>query len=84
MKVASKLVKMDFVIGRIERKDQYLIIISDDEKSTMSAKVRLDAEDVWAFIRSMMNWPSIKFVLTLPFLLRQARRQKDKPVVSEG
>lgn len=83
MKVASKLVKMDFVIGKIERKDQYLIIISDDEKSTMSAKVRLDAEDVWAFIRSMLNWPAIQFILTLPFLLRQARRSKGKEVASE-
>ena len=79
MKVASKLVKMDFAVGKIERKDQYLIIISDDEKSTMPAKVRMDPEDVKAFVKAGFNWPVIKYVLTLPFLLRkekQAAKQK--------
>jgi len=78
MKVASKLVKMDFTIGKIERKDQYLIIISDDEKSSIPAKVRMDAEDIWSFLKAMFNWPAIKYVLTLPVLLRQARKAEDK------
>ena len=78
MKVASKLVKMDFVIGQIERKDQYLIIISDDDKSTMPAKVRMDAEDIWSFARAMFNWPVIKYILSLPFLLHQARQTDEK------
>ena len=50
MKVSSKLVKMDFVFGKIERKDQYLIIHSHPE-STMPAKVRMDAIDLWAFVK---------------------------------
>ena len=57
MKVASKLVKMDFAVGKIERKDQYLIIISDDARSTMPAKVRMDPEDVAAFVKAGLNWP---------------------------
>jgi hypothetical protein len=74
MKVASKLVKMDFVIGKIERKDQYLIIYSHPD-STMPAKVRMDAIDVWLFIRSMLNWPAITYLLSLPVLYRRAKRQ---------
>ena len=74
MKVASKLVKMDFVIGKIERKDQYLIIHSHP-KSTMPAKVRLDAVDVWGFVRAMMNWDVISYILALPFLYRKAKAE---------
>lgn len=74
MKVASKLVKMDFVIGKIERKDQYLIIYSHPD-STMPAKVRMDAIDVWSFARAMLNWPTIKYLLSLPVLYRRAKRQ---------
>lgn len=77
MKVSSKLVKMDFVVGSIERKDDYLIIHGDPEKSTVPTKVRLDAEDVWSMIRSGLNWPAIKFVLTLPILVRRARRRSE-------
>ncbi len=73
MKVASKLVKMDFAVGKIERKDNYLIIHSDPEKSTIPTKVRLDAIDVWTMIRASLNWPVIKFVLTLPLLYRQVQ-----------
>lgn len=74
MKVASKLVKMDFVIGKIERKDQYLIMHSHPE-STMPAKVRMDAIDVWSFVLSMLNWSMIGYILSLPVLYRNAKNQ---------
>lgn len=74
MKVASKLVKMDFVIGKIERKDQYLIIYSHPD-STMPTKVRMDAIDVWSFARAMLNWPVILYLLSLPILYRRAKQQ---------
>ena len=77
MKVASKLVKMDFVIGEIERKDQYLIIHSHPE-STMPAKVRIDAIDLWSFIRAMLNWPVISYLLALPVLYRKAKAENKK------
>jgi hypothetical protein len=77
MKVASKLVKMDFVIGKIERKDQYLIIHSHPE-STMPAKVRIDAIDLWSFIRAMLNWPVISYILTSPVLYRKAKAERKK------
>ena len=75
MKVASKLVKMDFVIGKIERQDQYLIIHSHPE-STMPAKVRIDAIDLWFFIRAMLNWPVISYLLALPMLYRKAKAEQ--------
>jgi hypothetical protein len=75
MKVASKLVKMDFGVGKIERKDQYLIIVSDPELSSVPTKVRMDALDLWTMIKAGLNWPVIKYVLTLPFLVRRARKE---------
>lgn len=72
MKVASKLVKMDFVIGKIERKDEYLIIHSHPE-STMPAKVRMDAIDVWSFVKAMLSWSVISYILALPKLYRQEK-----------
>ncbi|MCJ7626158.1 MAG: hypothetical protein MUO76_21915 [Anaerolineaceae bacterium] len=74
MKVSSKLVKMDFVFGKIERKDQYLIIHSHPE-STMPAKVRMDAIDLWSFVKAMLNLSVIGYVLSLPVLYRKAKRQ---------
>lgn len=74
MKVASKLVKMDFVIGKIERKDEFLIIHSHPE-STMPAKVRMDAIDVWCFVRAMLSWSVISYIFALPKLYRQAKAQ---------
>ena len=74
MKVASKLVKMDFVIGKIERKDPYLIIYSHPD-STVPAKVRMDAIDVWSFARAMLTWPVIMYLLSLPLFYHRAKRQ---------
>lgn len=75
MKVASKLVKMDFVVGRIERQNQYLIIHSHPE-STMPAKVRMDALDLWAFVRAMMSWDVISYIFALPVLYRKAKAEQ--------
>lgn len=77
MKVASKLVKMDFYVGKIERKDQYLIIHSDPNRSTIPAKVRLDAVDVWTMIKAGLNWSVIKFIFALPFLVRKAKQEQE-------
>lgn len=71
MKVVSKLVKMDFAVGTIERKDQYLIITSDPERSTIETKVRLEPEDVWDMIKAGLNWSVISYLLTLPFAGRR-------------
>lgn len=73
MKVVSKLVKMDFSVGKIERKDEYLIIHSDPDKSTVPTKVRMSAEDIVAFMRAGLSWPVIKYMLLLPFNYRKWR-----------
>jgi hypothetical protein len=78
MKVASKLVNMDFSISRIERKGEYLIIHSDPEKSSIPTKVRMDAEDIWSFLKAAFNWPVIGYILTFPFLYRNAKKTDRK------
>ena len=76
MKVASKLVKMDFYVGKIERKDQYLIIQSDPNRSTIPAKVRLDAVEVWTMIKAGLNWSVIRYLFALPFLYQKAKQEQ--------
>jgi len=78
MKVSSQLVKMNFIIGKIERKGDYLIIVSDDEKSTIPAKVRLDIEDVLSFIKKGFNLPVLGYLFAMPFLLIKAKKSKGK------
>ena len=78
MKVASKLVKMDFSIGRIERKGEYLIIHGNPEKSSIPAKVRMDPEDIWSFLKAAFNWPVIGYILSFPFLYRNAKKTERK------
>ena len=74
MKVVSKLVKMDFAVGKIERKDQYIIISSDPDRSTIETKVRLSPEDAWDMIKAGLNWSVISYVLALPFLVWKAKK----------
>jgi hypothetical protein len=74
MKVVSKLVKMDFAVGEIQRKDQYIIIISDPERSTMEAKVRLSPQDAWDLVKAGLKWSVISYVLSLPFLYRKEKQ----------
>lgn len=78
MKVASKLVNMDFSVSRIERKGEYLIIHSDPEKSSIPAKVRMDSEDLWSIIKAAISWPVIGYVLAFPFLYRNAKKADRK------
>jgi murein L,D-transpeptidase YafK len=78
MKVASKLVNMDFSIGKIERNGEYLIIHGDPEKSSIPAKVRLDAEDIWSFLKAALKWQVIGYILTFPFLYRNAKEANRK------
>jgi hypothetical protein len=76
MKVASKLVNMDFSIGKIERKGEFLIIISDPETSSIPAKVRMDALDIDAFLKAALNWGVITYLFAFPFLVWRARKAR--------
>ncbi len=78
MKVVSKLVKMEFSVGKIERQDRYLIIHSDPDKSTVATKVRMSGEDVVEFIRAGISLPVLKYLITLPFNYRKWKAIEEK------
>ena len=67
MKVVSRLVKMDFKIGTMTRKDD-LLIISSHESQPMKVKVYMSPEDITGFIRAALNWSVISYILSLPFV----------------
>ncbi|MBV7330612.1 hypothetical protein KFU94_20685 [Chloroflexi bacterium TSY] len=64
---------MDFAVGTIERKDQYIIITSDPDRSTIETKVRVSPDDVWDMLKAGLNWPTVSYILSLPFLIRQSK-----------
>jgi hypothetical protein len=67
MKVVSRLVNMDFKIGKMLRKDDQLVI-SSHESQPMKVKVYMSPEDITGFIRAALNWSVISYVLSLPFV----------------
>jgi len=75
MKVFTKLVSLDFVLGSMERDGDILLIRSDTEKS-MPAEVEMTAQDVVDLIRVALNRSVMSFVLQLPFLYRQEKRAR--------
>ena len=74
MKVVSRLVNMDFKIGKIARKDNQLII-SSHESQPMKVKVYMSPEDISGFIRAALNLSVISYVLTLP-IYSESRKMK--------
>ena len=76
MKVFTKLVSLDFVLGSMERDGDILLIRSDAEKS-MPAEVEMTAQDVVDLIRVALNRSVISFVLQLPFLLRREKEAQE-------
>ena len=74
MRVVSRLVKMDFQIGAMERKENQLLITSHPSQS-MKTKVYMDPADAVDLIKSALNWSVISFALTLPFLYAKHKRE---------
>lgn len=77
MQVVSKLVKMDFKIGSIEREDDKLIIVSDPNQ-TLKSKVYLTPADVAGVLRASLSWNVISYMLAFPFLYFKSKK-KDQP-----
>ncbi len=75
MQVVSKLVKMEFRIGRIERDGDQLVILSDPNQA-LKSKVYLSVDDVAGVLRAALTLPVITFLLKLPYLYIKARRTK--------
>ena len=73
MKVYTKLVNLDFVLGSMERDGDVLLVKSDTTKS-MPAEVEMSAQDAFDLLKVALNWSVISFVLQLPFLYLKQRR----------
>ena len=78
MKVYTKLVNLDFVLGSMQRDGDVLLMKSDTTKS-MPAEVEMSAQDAVDLVRVALNWSVISFVLQLPFLYyKQQRAEKNE------
>jgi len=78
MKVYTKLVNLDFVLGSMQRDGDVLLIKSDTTKS-MPAEVEMSAQDAVDLVRVALNRSVISFVLQLPFLYyKQKRAEKNE------
>ncbi len=75
MKVLSRLAKMDFRVGSIERDGDNIVIKSHPDQA-MKAKVTMTPEDVMSMLRASLNWPIISFALSFPFFYLKAKRAK--------
>ena len=76
MKVLSRLAKMDFTVGSIER-DGDNIVIKSHPAQVMKAKVTMTPDDVMSMLKASLNWPVISFALSFPFLYMKAKRAKE-------
>ena len=76
MKVLSRLAKMDFTVGSIER-DGNNIVIKSHPDQPMKAKVTMTPDDVMSMLKASLNWPVISFALSFPFLYIKAKRAKE-------
>ncbi|WP_426990374.1 hypothetical protein [Pseudarthrobacter sp. Y6] len=74
MKVVTKLAKMEFTIGTLVRKDDFLIMESGDDTETMKFRAQITPEDVVATIKAGLNLQVLFYVLQLPILLRRRQR----------
>jgi len=74
MKVVSRLVNMDFKIGKMVRKDDQIIITSH-ESQQMKVKVALSPIDIMDFIRAALNWSVILYVIKFPISLIRYKRE---------
>jgi hypothetical protein len=74
MKVVSRLAKMDFKIGTMERKDDQIMITSHPSQP-MKTKVYISPQDAVELLKAAFNWSVISFVLTLPFIYFKSKRQ---------
>ena len=73
MQVVSKLVKMDFKVGSIERAGDTLVILSDPNQ-TLKSKVYVTPQDVAGMLRAALNWSVISYLITFPVLYFRSKR----------
>ncbi len=76
MKVYTKLVRLDFVLGSMQREGDVLLIKSDPTKS-MPVEVEMSAQDAVGMIKAALNPSVISFVLLLPYLYFKQKRARE-------
>ena len=62
-------------MGNIERNGPFLIVHSNDEKSTVPVKIRVEPDDIVDAFKAGLAWPVLSYVLTLPFTYRRLKRE---------
>ncbi len=62
-------------MGSIDRKGPFLIVNSNDEKSTVPVKIRVEPDDILDALKAGLAWPVLSYVLTLPFTYRRLKRE---------
>ena len=77
MKVVSRLAKMDFTVGSIERDGDNIVIKSHPDQA-MKAKVTMTPDDVMSMLKASLNWPVISFAFSFPFLYVKAKRANNE------
>ncbi|MCZ7589861.1 MAG: hypothetical protein M5U27_13595 [Gaiella sp.] len=76
MRIATKLAKLEFRIGSIQRDGDELIIRSHPDQA-MKAQARLGLDDVADLVRASLNRDVLGYLLALPVLLLRRRRERD-------
>lgn len=72
MRVYTKLVNMEFIVGSMERDGNNLVIRSDTSKS-MPAEVVMSPQDAFSWLKAALKPSVISFVLALPYLYFKTR-----------
>ena len=73
MKVVSRLAKMDFTIGSIERDGDNLVIKSHPDQA-MKSKVYMTPEDVAGLLKASLNRSVVSFALSFPWIYMRSKR----------
>lgn len=75
MRIATKLAKLEFRIGSIERDGDELIIRSHPDQA-MKAQARLGLDDVADLVRASLTRDVLSYLLALPVLFFRRSRER--------
>ena len=79
MRVVTKLVRMEFVVGQMTPNGDNLVISSGGDETAMKVKAYIEPEDVTAFLRAALHPAVIGYFLRVPVLLWRRRRSSSPP-----
>lgn len=73
MKVVTKLAKMEFTIGTLDRKGDNLILESGGGPETMKVRAQITPEDIVATLKAGLNLRVLGYLVQLPIVLLRRR-----------